>query len=96
MPWTITESSAFTKQYGKTTLTQSEQTKYEKWRDDAEEHGPLGAAEFNGMRVEKMKGADNQWELYIGQAKRISFTYTDGANAKTVTLLFVGHTATKK
>jgi mRNA-degrading endonuclease RelE of RelBE toxin-antitoxin system len=90
MPWAIVETSAFTKQYSKAGLQSSEETKYQDWRGQVPERGGVDAANHLGYKVNKLKGTDNQWELYIGAKARISFTVSKDPD--TVTLVAVGHT----
>ena len=90
MPWNVVETSAFTKQYGKAGLQKSEENKYQEWLGQVPAHGGIAAAQNLGYQVNKLKGTDNQWELYIGAKARISFTISN--NPDTVTLVAVGHT----
>jgi mRNA-degrading endonuclease RelE of RelBE toxin-antitoxin system len=90
MPWAIVETSAFTKQYSKAGLQNSEEAKYQEWRGQVPAHGGTEAANNLGYKVNKLKGTENQWELYVGAKARISFTISKSPD--TVTLVAVGHT----
>ena len=91
MPWTVEETTAFTKQYSKAGLQRSEETKYQEWRGQVPEHGGIVSSPKSWIQSDpSLRGADNQWELYIGAAARISFTTS--TDPDTVTLVAVGHT----
>jgi hypothetical protein len=90
MPWIVQQTSGFTKQFSKAGLMPAEMTKYNTWLAAVPAVGPIQAAQDNGFRLNKLKGVENQWELYVGQVNRISFTTS--SDPDTVTLLAVGHT----
>jgi|GEM_PF-2562163 len=92
MPWTIQQTSHYAKQFSKADLLPAEQNKIDDWINSIVNNndGPIAAANALHYKINKLKGTDNQWELYIGTKNRLSFTYDD--TAEQVTLVSLGHT----
>lgn len=92
MPWTVQQTSHYEKQFRNADLLPAEQNKIDDWINSIinSNGGPIAAAKVLHYRLNKLKGTDNQWELYIGTKNRVSFTYDD--TAEQVTLVSFGHT----
>ena len=92
MPWTVQQTSHYEKQLAKAGLLPAEQNKIDDWIAAIANNNksPIVAARDLYYELRKLKGTDNQWEIYIGAKNRVSFTYDD--MAEQVTLVSLGHT----
>lgn len=92
MPWTVQQTSHYDKQFSKAVLLPAEEIKINDWINNivTNNSDPIVAARDLHYKINKLKGAGNQWELYIGEENRVSFTYDK--TAQQVTLEGLGHT----